>query len=107
MKQIREENNNNGKRADKMHVKEWLHQNAKRPVKVKFGPDEAFYLLNRKGDKLRTINVKVSLLLKKVFKTYRHVEKLWDSKVKFRESNGFTDELTKELISRNVSTFRN
>ena len=61
MKQIREENNNNGKKADKMHVKEWLHQNAKRPVKVKFGPDESFYLLNRKGDKLRTIPVKVSL----------------------------------------------
>ena len=31
MKQSREENNNNGKKADKMHVKEWLHQNAKRP----------------------------------------------------------------------------
>ena len=58
MKQIREENNNNGKKADKMHVKEWLHQNAKRPIKVKFGPDENFYLLNRKGDKLRTINIK-------------------------------------------------
>ena len=58
MKQIREENNNNGKKADKMHVKEWLHQNAKRPIKVKFGPDEAFYLLNRKGDKLRTISIK-------------------------------------------------
>ena len=75
MKQIREENNNNGKRADKMHVKEWLHQNAKRPVKVKFGPDEAFYLLNRKGDKLRTISVKVSLLLKKVFETYTDMTK--------------------------------
>ena len=50
MKQSREENNNNGKKADKMHVKEWLHQNAKRPIKVKFGPDEAFYLLNRKGN---------------------------------------------------------
>ena len=58
MKQIREENNNNGKKADKMHVKEWLHQNARRPVKVKFGPDENFYLLNRKGDKLRTIKIK-------------------------------------------------
>ena len=58
MKQIREENNNNGKKADKMHVKEWLHQNAKRPIKVKFGPDENFYLLNRKGDKLRTISIK-------------------------------------------------
>lgn len=58
MKLIREENNNGGKKADKMHVKEWLHQNARRPVKVKFGPDAAFYLLNRKGDKLRTIGVK-------------------------------------------------
>ncbi len=27
-------------------------------MQVKFGPDEAFYLLNRKGDKLRTINIK-------------------------------------------------
>ena len=58
MKQIREENNNTGKKADKMHVKEWLHQNAKRPIKVKFGPDETIYLLNRKGDKLRTVSIK-------------------------------------------------
>lgn len=57
MKQDREENNN-GKKADKMHVKEWLHQSARRPVKVKFGPDEAYHLLNRKGEKLRTIVVK-------------------------------------------------
>jgi len=27
-------------------------------TQVKFGPDEAFYLLNRKGDKLRTVNLK-------------------------------------------------
>ena len=72
MKQIREENNNNGKKADKMHVKEWLHQNAKRPVKVKFGPDESFYLLNRKGDKLRTIPVKVSLYLEHACERVRH-----------------------------------
>ena len=56
MKIIREENNN-GKKADKMHVREWLHQNAKRAVKTKFGPDKAFYLLNRKGDKIRTIPI--------------------------------------------------
>jgi len=56
MKIIREENNN-GKKADKMHVREWLHQNAKRAVKTKFGPDKSFYLLNRKGDKLRTIPI--------------------------------------------------
>ena len=57
MKIIREENNNTGKKADKMHVLEWLHQNAKRAVKTKFGPDKAFYLLNRKGDKIRTIPI--------------------------------------------------
>ena len=40
MKQIRENlrtNNNDGeekKVSDKMHVKEWLHENARRPVKV-------------------------------------------------------------------------
>jgi hypothetical protein len=42
MKQIREslknKNNNNNdevkKVADKMHVKEWLHENTRRPVKV-------------------------------------------------------------------------
>ena len=27
-------------------------------LQVRFGPDEAFYLLNRKGDKLRTISIK-------------------------------------------------
>jgi hypothetical protein len=43
---------------DKMHVKEWLHQSAKRPVKVRFGPDEAFHLLNRKAEKLRSIDLK-------------------------------------------------
>ena len=57
MKQNREENNN-GKKADKMHVKEWLHQSARRPVKVRFGPEQAFHLLNRKGEKLRSVNVK-------------------------------------------------
>ncbi len=38
-----------------MHVKEWLHQSAKRPVKVRFGPETAFHLLNRKGEKLRSV----------------------------------------------------
>jgi dual oxidase len=59
MKQVREERNNNnvGKKQDKMHVKEWMHQSAKRPVKVRFGPDEAFHLLNRKGEKLRSVDV--------------------------------------------------
>jgi len=57
MKQFREENNN-GKKTDKIHVKEWLHQSAKRPVKVRFGPETAFHLLNRKGEKLRSISIK-------------------------------------------------
>ncbi len=39
MKQFREDSRNGGgangnKPSDKMHVKEWLHQSAKRPVKV-------------------------------------------------------------------------
>ena len=46
-----------------MHVKEWLHQSAKRPVKVKFGPEEAFHLLNRKGEKLRSVDVKVKVFI--------------------------------------------
>lgn len=51
----RHEENNNGKSVDKMVVKEWLHLNHKRLVKVKFGPDEAFYTVNRKGEKLRKV----------------------------------------------------
>ena len=52
------EENNNGKKTDKIHVKEWLHQSARRPVKIRFGPDESFHLLNRKGEKLRSVSVK-------------------------------------------------
>jgi dual oxidase len=54
----RHEENNNGKSVDKMVVKEWLHLNHKRLVKVKFGPEEAFYTVNRKGEKLRKVNFK-------------------------------------------------
>jgi len=54
----KQEENNNGKSVDKMMVKEWLHQNYKRLVKVKFGPDEAFFTVNRKGEKLRTVKIK-------------------------------------------------
>jgi len=52
------EENNNGKAMDKIYVKEWLHHNAKRNTKIKFGPDEAFHLMNRKGVKLRSISIK-------------------------------------------------
>ena len=37
-----------------MFVTEWLHQNHRRNVKIKFGPDVAFHTVNRKGVKLRT-----------------------------------------------------
>ena len=57
MKIMREEMSGTHKKTDKVHVKEWLHQNACRLVKIKFGPDNAFYLLNRKGDKLRSMSV--------------------------------------------------
>ena len=49
MKMRWEENN---KAMDKMCVKEWLHPNAKRYIKV-----EALHLLNRKGVELRKIVV--------------------------------------------------
>ncbi|CAG0924596.1 unnamed protein product [Notodromas monacha] len=54
---MQQEENNNGKAVDKMVVKEWLHQNHKRQVKIKFGPNDAFYVVNRKGDKLRSIKL--------------------------------------------------
>uniref|UniRef100_A0A2P2I0U3 NAD(P)H oxidase (H2O2-forming) n=1 Tax=Hirondellea gigas TaxID=1518452 RepID=A0A2P2I0U3_9CRUS len=47
-----------GKCVDKMMVKEWLHQNYKRIVKVKFGPKEELSTVNRKGEKLRTVSLK-------------------------------------------------
>ncbi|XP_071446049.1 dual oxidase [Hetaerina americana] len=55
---MRQEENNNGKSVDKMMVKEWLHQNHRRLVKVKFGPEEALHTVNRKGEKLRTVTFK-------------------------------------------------
>ena len=59
----RHEENNNGKSVDKMVVKEWLHINHKRLVKVKFGPEEAFYTVNRKGEKLRKVAFKAVEML--------------------------------------------
>lgn len=60
---------NNGKNYDKnyskedsqqilLDVKEWLHQNHKRFVKVKIGPDESVSTVNRKGEVLRRIDFK-------------------------------------------------
>ncbi|XP_043195793.1 dual oxidase-like [Amphibalanus amphitrite] len=51
---MKQEENNNGRSTDKMFVTEWLHQNHRRNVKIKFGPDVAFHTVNRKGVKLRT-----------------------------------------------------
>lgn len=44
--------------VDTMLVEEWLHANHKRVVKVKFGPDAAIHIIGRKGEKLRTVNLK-------------------------------------------------
>lgn len=42
--------------VDKMVVREWLHAHHKRLVKVRFGPEQALHMVDRKGDKLRTIS---------------------------------------------------
>lgn len=44
--------------VDKMIAREWLHANHKRLVTVKFGPESAIYTVDRKGEKLRTFNLK-------------------------------------------------
>lgn len=49
---------NIGKNYDKLYVKEWLHQNHKRFVKVKIGPDESLSTVNRKGEVLRKVDFK-------------------------------------------------
>ncbi|KAL7042509.1 hypothetical protein ACKWTF_001170 [Chironomus riparius] len=43
---------------DKMMAREWLHANHKRLVTVKFGPESAIYTVDRKGEKLRTFNLR-------------------------------------------------
>lgn len=39
-----------------MVVREWLHAHHKRLVKIRFGPEQALHMVDRKGDKLRTIS---------------------------------------------------
>lgn len=52
-------NNTDSKTSvDKMVVREWLHANHKRLVKVKFGPEAVLYTIDRKGEKLRTVSLK-------------------------------------------------
>lgn len=43
---------------DKMLAREWLHANHKRLVTVKFGPEASIHTVDRKGQKLRTFNLK-------------------------------------------------
>ena len=38
-------------------VREWLHHNHKRYVKVKIGPDQSVSTVNRKGETLRKIDI--------------------------------------------------
>ncbi|KAK0174536.1 hypothetical protein PV327_010296 [Microctonus hyperodae] len=59
---IKRQNNNIGcvnanGRIDKMIVREWLHANHKRLVKVKFGPESALHIVDRKGENLRTFDL--------------------------------------------------
>ncbi|GLH03578.1 Dual oxidase [Gryllus bimaculatus] len=59
MKQEELKSNNTAKiSVDKMMVREWLHANHRRLVKVKFGPEAALHTVDRKGEKLRTVNFK-------------------------------------------------
>nr|XP_015923608.1 dual oxidase isoform X2 [Parasteatoda tepidariorum] len=44
-----------GKHCENLEVKEWLHHNHKRCVKVKIGTDNSLSTLNRKGEVLRKI----------------------------------------------------
>lgn len=41
-----------------MLAREWLHANHKRLVTVKFGPESSIHTVDRKGQKLRTFNLK-------------------------------------------------
>ncbi|GBN11154.1 Dual oxidase [Araneus ventricosus] len=49
-----------GKHCEKLDVKEWLHNNHKRCVKVKIGPDDSISTLNRKGETLRKVDFQSS-----------------------------------------------
>ncbi|GFY78439.1 dual oxidase, partial [Trichonephila inaurata madagascariensis] len=46
-----------------VYVKEWLHNNHKRCVKVKIGPDDSISTLNRKGETLRKVDFQASSTL--------------------------------------------
>lgn len=42
--------------VDKMVVREWLHANHRRLVKLRFGPEAALHTVDRKGERLRTVS---------------------------------------------------
>nr|CAD7589006.1 unnamed protein product [Timema genevievae] len=58
MQQEELKNNTGAKTVDKMAVREWMHANHRRFVKLKFGPEAAIHTVDRKGEKLRTISFK-------------------------------------------------
>jgi len=45
----------NGIMMDKMSVREWLHANHRRLVRVRFGPQAEMHTVDRKGEKLRSV----------------------------------------------------
>jgi len=49
-------NKSNGIIVEKMSVREWLHANHRRLVKVRFGPQAEMHTVDRKGEKLRSVN---------------------------------------------------
>jgi len=49
-------NKSNGITVEKMSVREWLHANHRRLVKVRFGPQAEMHTVDRKGEKLRSVN---------------------------------------------------
>ncbi|KAL1137627.1 hypothetical protein AAG570_009323 [Ranatra chinensis] len=56
--EIKSGNKSSQATVDKMAVREWLHANHRRLVKVRFGPEANLHTVDRKGEKLRTVNFK-------------------------------------------------
>lgn len=57
-----------------MLAREWLHANHKRLVTVKFGPEPGIHTVDRKGQKLRTFNIKgiEGITVEKTAVGYKH-----------------------------------
>lgn len=53
--ELRSGNKSNGITVEKMSVREWLHANHRRLVKVRFGPQAEMHTVDRKGEKLRSV----------------------------------------------------